>query len=162
MNDDLTEMYIKEVIDKNLFGRRLLMWVALNATLVLGQKNFSLVGMWTLRLFLAVAQSSSNRLMSAGTNHLKTDFANSTSNVIKKSFRACGISLSQCGGQDNVTSVFKAGRECEAGLEILKAAPAEEEREFEEDPCEEEHLLADSEDEDDEIVKQDDGDISED
>ena len=26
MNYDLTEMYIKEVIDKNLFGRRLLVW----------------------------------------------------------------------------------------------------------------------------------------
>ena len=26
MNDDLTEMYIKEVIDKKLFGRRLLVW----------------------------------------------------------------------------------------------------------------------------------------
>ena len=50
MNDDLTEMYIKEVIDKNLFGQRLLMWVALNATLVLGQKNFSLEEMWTWRL----------------------------------------------------------------------------------------------------------------
>ena len=162
MNYDLTEMYIKEVIDKNLFGQRLLMWVALNATLVLGQKNFSLEEMWTWRLFLAVAQSSSNRLMSAGTNHLKTDFANSTTNVIKKSFRACGINLSQCGGQDNEISVFKAGRECEAGLEMLKAAAAEKEQEFEEDPYEEEHLLADSEDEDDEIVEQDDGDISED
>ena len=26
MNDDLTEMYTKEVIDKNLSGRRLLVW----------------------------------------------------------------------------------------------------------------------------------------
>ena len=26
MNDDLTELYVKEVIDKNLFGRRLLVW----------------------------------------------------------------------------------------------------------------------------------------
>ena len=58
--------------------------------------------------------------------------------------------------------VFKAGRECGAGLEMLKAAAAEKEREFEEDPYEEEHLLADSEDEDDEIIDQDDGDISED
>ena len=76
--------------------------------------------------------------------------------VIKKSFRACGISLSLCGGQDNEISVFKAGRECEAGLEMLKAAAAEE------DPYEEEYLLADSEDENDKIVEQDDGDISDD
>lgn len=69
---------------------------------------------------------------------------------------------SQCGGQDNEISVFKAGRECEAGLEMLKAAAAEEEQEFEEDPYEEEHLLADSEDKDDKIVEQDDGDISDD
>ena len=79
----------------------------------------------------------------------------------QKSFRACGISRSLCGGQDNEISVFKAGRECEAGLEMLKAAAGEEEQEFEEDPYEE-HLLADSEDEDNEIVEQDDGDISDD
>ena len=82
--------------------------------------------------------------------------------VIKKSFEACGISLSLCGGQDNEISVFKAGRQCEAGLEMLKAAAAEEKQEFEEDPYEEEHLLADSEDKDDKIVEQDDGDISDD
>ncbi len=89
---------------------------------------------------MAVAQSSSNRLMSAGTNHLKTDFANSTTNVVKNAFRACCISISQCGGQDKEVSVFKAGCECEAGLEMLKAAAAEEEQEFEEDPNEEEHF----------------------
>ena len=81
-----------------------------------------------------------------------------STDVIKKSFRACGISLSLCGGQDNEISVS----ECEAGLEMLKAAAAEEEQEFEEDPYEEEHLLADSEDKDDKIVEQDDGDISDD
>ena len=81
---------------------------------------------------------------------------------MKKSFRACGISLSPCGGQDNEISVFQAGREREASLETLKAAAAEEEQEFEEDPYEEEHLLADSEDKDDKIVEQDDGDISDD
>ena len=80
MNDDLTEMYAKEVIDKNLSGQTLLVWDSFNATLVLGQKNFSLEEMWTWRLFLAVAQSSFYRLTSVGTNHLKTDFANSTTN----------------------------------------------------------------------------------
>ena len=80
----------------------------------------------------------------------------------KNPFRACGISLSQCGGQDNEISVFKAGRHCEAGLKMLKAAAAQEKQEFEEDPYEEKHLLADSEDKDDKIVEQDDGDISED
>ena len=50
----------------------------------------------------------------------------------------------------------------EAGLEMLKDAAAEEKQEFEEDPYEEKYLLADSEDEDDKIVEQDDGDISED
>ena len=45
---------------------------------------------------------------------------------------------------------------------MLKAAAAEENQDFEEDPYEEEHLLADSEDKDDKIVEQDDGDISDD
>ena len=45
---------------------------------------------------------------------------------------------------------------------MLKVAGAKEEQEFKEDPYEAEHRLADSEDEDDEIVEQDDGDISED
>ena len=71
-------------------------------------------------------------------------------------------SLPLCGGQDNEISVFKAGRQCEAGLEMLKAAAAEEEQEFEKDPYEEEHLLADSENEDNEIIEQDDGNISDD
>ena len=89
-------------------------------------------------------------------------WAGVSTDVIKKSFQACGISLSLCGGQDNEISVFKAGRQCEAGLEMLKAAAAEEKQEFKEDPYEEEHLLADSEDKDDKIVEQDDGDISDD
>ena len=38
---------------------------------------------------------------------------------------------------------------------MLKDAAAEEKQEFEEDPYEEKHLLADSEDEDDKIVEQD-------
>ena len=66
-------------------------------------------------------------------------WAGVSTDVVKKSFQACGISLSLCGGQDNEISVFKAGRECEAGLEMLKAAAGEEEQEFEEDPYEE-HL----------------------
>ena len=82
-------------------------------------------------------------------------WAGVSTDVIKKSFQACGISLSLCGGQDNEISVFKAGRQCEAGLEMLKDAAAEEKQEFEEDPYEEKHLLADSEDEDDKIVEQD-------
>ena len=88
-------------------------------------------------------------------------WAGVSTDVIKKSFQACGISLSLCGGQENEISVFKTGRQCEAGLGMLKAAAAEEKQEFEEDPYEE-HLLADSEDEDDEIVEQDEGDISDD
>ena len=158
MNDDLTEMYTKEVIDKNVSGRRLLVWDSFKCPISPRAKKL-LLGR---NVDMAVAQSSFNRLTSVGTNHLKTDFANSTTNVIKKSFRVCGISLSQCGGQDNEISVFKAGRQCEAGLEMLKAAAAEEKQEFEEDPYEEEHLLADSEDKDDKIVEQDDGDISDD
>lgn len=195
MNDDLTEMYTKEVIDKNLSGRRLLVWDSFKCHISPRAKKL-LLGR---NVDMAVAQSSFNRLTSVGTNHLKTDFANSTTNgwrtvknlyeewqhegtppldlickwivdawagvstdVIKKSFQACGISLSLCGGQDNEISVFKAGRQCEAGLEMLKAAAAEEKQEFEEDPYEEEHLLADSEDKDDKIVEQDDGDISDD
>ena len=45
---------------------------------------------------------------------------------------------------------------------MLKAAAAEEKQEFEEDPYDEEHLLADSEDKHDKIVEQDDGEISDD
>ena len=75
---------------------------------------------------------------------------------IKKSFRACGISVSLCGGQDGEISVFKPGRGCEAGLEMLKAAASESEKNYEEDPYEEEHLLVDSEDEEEEIAEDDD------
>ena len=78
MNDDLTERYTKEVIDKNVSGRRLLVWDSFKCHISPRAKNFSLEEMWTWRLFLAVAQSSFNRLTSAGTNHLKADFANST------------------------------------------------------------------------------------
>ena len=90
------------------------------------------------------------------------DWTSVSTDVIKKSFQACGISLPLCGGQDNEISIFKAGRQREAGLEMMKAAAAEEKQEFEEDPYEEEHLLADSEDKDDKIVQQDDGDIADD
>ena len=77
--------------------------------------------------------------------------------TIKKSFRACGISISLCGGQDGEISVFKDGRGCEAGLGMLKAAAAvQRDQEYEEDPFEEEHILVDSEEEDDDVVEEDD------
>ena len=43
-----------------------------------------------------------------------------------------GIGLSVCGGQDHEISVFKPGHGCEAGLEMLKAAEAEQEQAQEE------------------------------
>ena len=70
--------------------------------------------------------------------------------TIKKSFRACGISISPCGGQDGEISVFKDGRGCETGLSMLKAAAVtQRDQEYEEDPFDEEHLLVDSENEGD-------------
>ena len=74
MNDDLTEMYTKEVIDKNLSGRRLLVWDSFKCHISPRAKKL-LLGR---NVDMAVAQSSFNRLTSVGTNHLKTDFANST------------------------------------------------------------------------------------
>ena len=72
--------------------------------------------------------------------------------TIKKSFRACGIGISICGGQDGEISVFKDGRGCEAGLGMLKAAAAaQRDQEYEE-----EHILVDSEEEDDDVVEEDD------
>ena len=72
--------------------------------------------------------------------------------TIKKSFRACGIGISLCGGQDGEISVFKDGRGCEAGLGMLKAAAAaQRDQEYEE-----EHILVDSEEEDDDVVEEDD------
>ena len=72
--------------------------------------------------------------------------------TIKKSFRACGIGISLCGGQDGEISVFKDGRGCEAGLGMLKAAAAaQRDQEYEE-----EHILVDSEEEDDGVVEEDD------
>ena len=72
--------------------------------------------------------------------------------TIKKSFRACGISISPCGGQDGEISVFKDGRGCETGLSMLKAAAVtQRDQEYEE-----EHILVDSEEEDDDVVEEDD------
>ena len=76
MNDDLTEMYTKEVIDKNLSGRRLLVWDSFKCHISPRAKKL-LLGR---TVDMAVAQSSFNRLTSVGTNHLKTDFTNSTTN----------------------------------------------------------------------------------
>ena len=86
MNDDLTEMYTKEVIDKNLSGRRLLVWDSFKCHISPRAKKL-LLGR---NVDMAVAQSSFNRLTSVGTNHLKTDFANSTTNgwrTVKKLIR---------------------------------------------------------------------------
>ena len=51
MNDDLTKMYTKEVIDKNLSGRRLLVWDSFKCHINPRAKNFSLEEMWTCLLY---------------------------------------------------------------------------------------------------------------
>ena len=48
-------------------------------------------------------------------------WAGVSTDVIKKSFQACGISLSLCGGQDNEISVFKTGRQRRHVIPVLKS-----------------------------------------
>lgn len=74
--------------------------------------------------------------------------------TIRKSFKVCGITVALDGSEDQEISVFKAGRGCEGGLDMLKDAMVEADQKMEEDPYEEEHLLVDSDD-DDEVVEED-------
>ena len=80
MNDDLTEMYIKEVNDKNLFGRRLLVWDSFKChssprakKLLLGRNVDMAVVPGSCTKFVQPADVSWNK-------QLETDFANSTTN----------------------------------------------------------------------------------
>ena len=72
--------------------------------------------------------------------------------TIIKSFKVCGVSNAVDGTEDAEISVFKPGRGCEQGLHMLQEVMAQIIQEIEEDPYEEEHMMVDSEDED-EIVE---------
>lgn len=75
MNDSITESYIKEVIDKNLFGRRLLVWDSFKCHI--SPKAFLPV-MSTWPWSRVAVQNTCSLLTSAGTNRSRIDSVNST------------------------------------------------------------------------------------
>lgn len=75
--------------------------------------------------------------------------------IIKKSFKVCGINVAVDGSEDDRIQAFKAPGG-EVGLEKLKAWQVAEDQEMEEDVEEEEKMMLDSEDDsDDEVLLED-------
>ena len=83
--------------------------------------------------------------------------------LIIKSFISCGVTNSADGSEDEMISVFKPGRGCEAGLQLLKEKGVnlvdEMNQELDEDEFEELRMMRDSCDvSDDKITDHDDSD----
>ena len=68
--------------------------------------------------------------------------------AIVKSFKCCGISGAIDGSEDDDISIFKPGRGCEGGLNLLKSRGEEDEQDVEVDEEEELRLLNCDSDED--------------